>query len=104
MSYQIIKQPDGLYCIFSSIVDNVIMYDMKPQDIKDYYLSKEKEDIDARVDKVIKELEEGGKPYHQFTMDFDEMCESVLLNKTAKEIKEFKAWEKTMRAQVKEAK
>ena len=36
MGRQIIKQPNGRFCVFSSIVDNVIWYDMEQKDIVEY--------------------------------------------------------------------
>lgn len=92
MSHQIIKQPNGKYCIYSSVVDDIVVYNATPDAIKEYYLAKERERIYNDVNKLINKLEKGEKPYHQFTLTFNEMCEDILEHhKDEKDIiKEFK--------------
>ena len=74
MGQQIIKQPDGLYAIFSSITDTWIVYDADRQEIFDYYAERAKEDAD-RTTKRILDVVDAGHPnlvYHQFAMTFAE--------------------------------
>lgn len=68
---QIIKQPNGKYCIFNSVVDNITYYDMTADEIIN------DSSMPERVRRAIDELEEGGKPYFQFTLTFDEMLERI---------------------------
>lgn len=42
MSRQIVKQPNGLYCLYSSIIENVICCNMTSEEVV-YFLLKEKE-------------------------------------------------------------
>lgn len=91
MSWQIIKQPSGKYCLFSSIIDNVIYYDLKEvDDIVKAFIEDYKEKTKDNVEKKVKILNEGGKPYHQFTMDFEEMLETIKEQHGKKEYKEIK--------------
>ena len=72
MGRQIIKQPNGKYCVFSTVVDNVTDYDMTPEEIIEDW-SKSFGDVSEKVNKIIDKLERGEKPYYQFTQTFDEM-------------------------------
>lgn len=77
MGLQIIKQPNGRYCIFSSIDDCITHYNMQPKDIIKQWVKESEQDITERVNKVVEKLKKGGRPYYQFTMDFDEMMETI---------------------------
>jgi methanogenic corrinoid protein MtbC1 len=88
MGRQIIKQPDGKYCVFSSISDDFIVYDATPNEIIEMMVEDEKERITDQVNETVKSIEEGKKPYHQFTMTFKEAVREVPKNSEAK--KEFK--------------
>lgn len=72
MGRQIIRQPDGKYAVWSSIVDHFILYDATPGDLIAEFLADEHERVEREVYRVVNELNSGGKPYHQFTMTFDE--------------------------------
>lgn len=74
---QIIKQPNGKYCIFSSVVDNVTHYDMTPQEIIDDWVNEYKEEITKKVTTIITKLDNNERPYHQFTQSYDEMLEFI---------------------------
>jgi len=77
MSHQIIKQPNGLYAIYSSICDNFVFINATPDDIVECWLEEEKERIYIKIDKIIAKLEAGEKPYYQFTLTWDEACDSI---------------------------
>lgn len=72
MAHQIIKQPNGKYAVWSTMVDHFILYDATPEDIIADRIEQETARITVAVRKTIRELDEGGKPYHQFTKTFDE--------------------------------
>jgi len=67
MGHQIIKQPNGKYAVFSSIVDNFIILDATKQDIIEYYVKEQTHEITMRTNNIIERLEKGEKPYYQFT-------------------------------------
>jgi hypothetical protein len=75
---QIIKQPNGKYCIFSSIVDNFTHYDMSEDDIIELWSDTERRNVAKKVKDKITMLENGEKPYYQFTQTYEE---SILLIK-----------------------
>jgi len=77
MSHQIIKQPNDLYCVWSTVVDNVIYYDCTALEIIDLYTAKSKEEHTAKVNEITIKLKAGIKPYGQWTMDFDTMMEEI---------------------------
>ena len=72
MGQQIIKQPNGYYAVFSSVVDNFVILDATPQEIIDEWIDYERKRLTERVNQIVKELDSGGKPYYQFTMTWDE--------------------------------
>lgn len=77
MSQQIIKQPNGKYCLFSSIVDNITHYDMTKEDIVEVWVEKARKDFEEKVGEVIEELDKKGKPYFQFTMSYDQILQAI---------------------------
>ena len=72
MGKQIIKQPDGLYAIWSSNTDTFTMIDCDPESIIRIWSEAERARIETHVRWVVRELEKGGRPYYQFTMDWNE--------------------------------
>lgn len=77
MAYQIIRQPNGKYCIFSTVVDNVTMYNLTEDEIIDEFVKEQKINISEQVKLIIKSINEGRKPYYQFTKDFNSMLEFI---------------------------
>ena len=73
MGRQIIKQPNGYYGIFSSIVDDFIFLDATPQDIIDFFMEEEMERVTKFVNETVEKLAKGEKPYSQFTMSWEEV-------------------------------
>ncbi len=77
MGWQIIKQPNGKLCIFSSVVDNVVYYDGTPEQIINAFVEAETTPVIKRVRDIIGKLQSGEKPYYQFTKSFDEMIATI---------------------------
>lgn len=77
MGYQIIKQPNGKYCFFNNNVDNVTHYDMTEIEIVETLTDISKSEHQRKVKEILEDLEAGKKPYHNFTMSFDEMIEEM---------------------------
>jgi hypothetical protein len=77
MGRQIIKQPNGKYCIFSSVVDNVILYDMTAEEIIEEWTKEAREDIERKVKDIVSKIDKNEKPYFQFTKNYDEMIEDI---------------------------
>ncbi len=72
MGYQIIKQPNGKFAVWSTIVDNFIMFDADAKEIIDDRIEKCTQDIIKEVTQTILELNEGRKPYYQFAKSWKE--------------------------------
>lgn len=77
MGWQIIKQPDNKYCVFSSIVDHMIAHDLDRQEVIDLYKSEFGKKGELNVSEVLDQLDRGEKPYLQFTMTFEEMIKWI---------------------------
>jgi hypothetical protein len=73
MGHQVIKQPDGLYAVFSSVVDSWILYDCTRQDVIDYYVKQAAKDAKRNTARILDAIEEDPREaYYQFTMSFEE--------------------------------
>lgn len=72
MAEQIIKQPNGKYAVWSTIVDGFTMLDAAPEQIIAARIAEAVEEIGRTVDKIVGQLERGEKPYFQFTLTWEE--------------------------------
>jgi hypothetical protein len=72
LGHQIIKQPNGKFCVFSTIVDDLILYDGTPKEIEDYYAEEAAEKARDDTRKAIAAVLAGEqtKIYHQFAMEW----------------------------------
>lgn len=77
MSYQIIIQPNNKLCLWSTISDQIVLYDAEPDDIIKYHMDNELERIKAKVTDIVAQLRNHKKPYHQFTMSWGEAMEAL---------------------------
>jgi len=77
MGWQIIKQPNNQYCVFSSVVDHLIMVNATEEELKDFYKEEYGRRGVEKVEQVLEKMNKGIPPYHQFTKSFDEMLETV---------------------------
>ena len=59
MGHQIIKQPNGKFGIFSSVVDDFVFINATEQDIVDFYVKKFTRETRISVAKDILTLEDG---------------------------------------------
>jgi hypothetical protein len=77
MANRIIKQPDGNYAVYCTVVDDFTLINAPEQDIVDFYLESMERDVRWDVGKTICMLENGDKPYYQFTESFEEALENI---------------------------
>jgi uncharacterized protein YcgI (DUF1989 family) len=79
MGSQIIRQPDGKYCMFSSICDDFTVVDATGEEIVDILAKWAAEEARKRSKmsslQILAALDAGDKPYHQFTMTYWEAVE-----------------------------
>jgi hypothetical protein len=74
MSHQIIQQPDGRFCVFSTVVDALVLVDATADALLDYYGEQAAAEAERRVKKIIANVTAGNarKSYYQFTLTYDE--------------------------------
>lgn len=77
MSEQIIKQPNDLYCVWSTIVDDITGYNMTRDELVEDRVQGTRTLIEADIDRKLEQLERGENPYFQFTMTYEEVFEQV---------------------------
>jgi len=94
MSQQIIKQPDGLFAIWSSVVDDFTLVGATADEVVDKLLVPETQRIVQYVEQTIEQLAAGEKPYGQFTQSF-EQCVAKIREQhgdDARSLLELKRW------------
>jgi GH25 family lysozyme M1 (1,4-beta-N-acetylmuramidase) len=78
MGRQIIKQPNGLYCIWSTIVDDIIACDMTREDYINMRVEEEKEKITKDINEICDYLDRGEKPFYYTTnRDYKDVADRV---------------------------
>lgn len=74
MGHQIIKQPDGLLAVWSTVTDSWMLYDATPAELLDYYAERAakraREDTQEALDAVI--AGDARRVYFQFALTFDQ--------------------------------
>jgi hypothetical protein len=72
MAWQIIKQPNDLYAIWSTVVDDFIVVDCSRDEVVQEFIEYEAKQIRDTVAAKLDQIDKGEKAYHQFTQTFDE--------------------------------
>ena len=75
MTTQIIKQPDGKFCLFSTVSDAIIALDMTGNEVERYFVDIATEQAISHVKHILSSLDAKGKPYYQFTISVAEAAE-----------------------------
>jgi hypothetical protein len=69
MGHQIVRQPNGFYAVWSTVVDNFILWDATPEEI----ITEEQVEMHERIAKGVRdriaELERGEDHYGQRTFE-----------------------------------
>jgi hypothetical protein len=75
---QIIKQPNGLYCKYSSISDTIEIWNATREELIEDAVKYYREVVTRGIDEVLAKLDqENGRPYYQFTKTFEEALEET---------------------------
>jgi len=78
MSKQIIPYGNPKkYLIYSSISDDIIVYDATDDEIIEYFAQEAAERAREQAMSVLEKLDNGTKPYFQFTKTIDEVFETI---------------------------
>ncbi len=75
MPDQIIKQPDGKFAVWSTVVDDFTILGATVDELAEYYGRKAYAAATGSVRDVIRELDNNEKPYYQFIMTWEEANE-----------------------------
>ncbi len=71
MGWQVVEQPDGLYSIFSSIVDDIICFDCTKEEVIEEFAQAGYESARASAENMMEM-----RPHRQ-VMSWDEMTETI---------------------------
>lgn len=79
MGHQIIKQPNGLLCVWSTIVDDFIIVDATPEELVGYYAKKAAEDAAKSTARLVNAVIEGraAEVYPRTVMTYAEALRSM---------------------------
>lgn len=80
----ILKQPDGKFCVFSTIVDNFIIENATPQDIINFYVEERTQEITNEVNKTCENLN-NGTPDRRWGIDYEDAMETIEDRRTDQE-------------------
>jgi len=72
MGRQIIKQPNGLFALWSSNSDKFVWIDATKQEMIDAFAEEARKEAVERTEEIFAELEAGGSPYYQWTQTYEE--------------------------------
>jgi hypothetical protein len=80
MGRQIIIQPNGRYALWSSVVDDFVLFDASEKQMIESLIEEQaavvREQVKRKIEELKADLKEGTKKaYYQFTMTWDEACE-----------------------------
>lgn len=72
MGHQYIKQPNGKFAIWSSIVDDFVYFDCTKEEIIEAEVEEVVERLKADITKTLDKVEKGEPAYYQFTQSWEE--------------------------------
>jgi hypothetical protein len=58
MTDTILKQPDGRWCVFSTVIEAFVLEDATRTEVREFLLDKERD----RIDDVLNDVESGERP------------------------------------------
>jgi hypothetical protein len=75
MGKQIIKQPDGLYAVFSGVSDTIVLRNATVDELVEVFCEESRRQVEGMIRQTVADLDGGGRPYFQFTMTWEEALE-----------------------------
>jgi len=72
MAWQVIKQPNGRFLIFSSIVDMILFRDCSRAQIEALYIEDSRQKQQYAITRLMDTIERGENPYFQFALSYEE--------------------------------
>lgn len=77
MSWKIIEQSNGKFCIFSTVVDNVIAYDMTRDEVVAEFSKESGIRSGKAAAKIIDKISLGDNPYNHYPVNYEEMLTHI---------------------------
>lgn len=81
MSYQIVKQPNGNFAVFSTGVDCFILYDADRTEVLDWARALEMRDLEGRMERWAETFDKVAagekRVYFQFTRTWEELVDTA---------------------------
>ena len=77
MGRQIIETSPNVFAIYSSISDDFIGYNATKEEIIEFYREEAADKAERDILETFEKLENGIKPYYQFTQSLDEMLDWI---------------------------
>lgn len=79
MTHQIIQQPDGLLCVWSSVVDDFIITGATPEELIDYYAEEAAKEARKKAEEITAAVLTGRAQdvYRRTVMTYEEAVERV---------------------------
>lgn len=76
MGRQIILQPDGRFCLFSSVSDGFLLRDVTREQLTEWIVDEAMRDLRERIQHKIDAVASGHpeRAYYQFAMTWEEAC------------------------------
>ena len=85
MSHRILREKDGKYCIFSSIVDDVIAHNFTREQLVTYYLEEEKKKLMNYIENECG-VADTHTPEQKLAIDMTESCRGIKRYNEVKEL------------------
>lgn len=60
MPQMILRQPDGLYCVFSTVVDDFLVYDASPEELWEWHRERAEQEARRQFDAALERAAEEG--------------------------------------------
>ena len=76
MGRQVIQQPNGLWCEYSSISDSFVAWDVTKEQLIEYAMEEVAAKVRKQYEGVFATIESGHPAYYQFTMTYEEALEN----------------------------
>lgn len=70
---QIIKQDNGLFCLYDTVEDIIVSYNLTKNDVREYFMKEAALKAKHNVNKIFDKIANGIEPYYQFTIKWDEV-------------------------------
>jgi len=72
----IIKQPNGLYCIYDTTIDDIVLHNASKEELVEYYINQSKITITNNVEHSLKKLN-NNEQKSLFRLSYNEAIETI---------------------------